>query len=605
VRSVKSPHVGRHVVRSLIVAVAGLFVLASLGGAPASARTSSDLLTAVERLAAAPPVPRGYAFRDFARPSPARADARGCGKRERVLIASATVAPRVGPGCQLIGGAWVVNQGAKTIRGAGRVDVVSLVSDKSVWSQGAFGWSNDQRRGFVRWQQRNQHECALDRRSPVRSQCLYLLQERGTGGRNASVTDVMSQTSWRLTCPEAAGIVRVLSTWGLAIDPAAKSRIHAAGCDRVPVSYTLRNRINPIPPSTAGNPFLSPASAARQWTPSNVLNAPPGPVITPELFGLHVPEPFGPEPEVPFAWLRLWDAKTGWEPLEQNRGIYYWKTLDDSLAFAEARGLRVLYVFGDTPPWAGPDATMPPTSLAEYQRFVEALVTRYGNRIHAYEVWNEPNLHNPMSKQVANLVEMTKVLYSTVKRVNPNALVLSPSTTMRTDTIVYPFFTDYLQPLAAAGWPVDGYTFHTYPRASGGPAQRAGALAQFKQLLALARAPTKPIWDTEINYGLGGLQEQRRVIAGREAEDYITQTFLDSVRFGVARADWYLWFPRDYNLLGIQLNPGTPGTIAAWRRVYDQLVGSQLLACAEQKGEVTCGFLRDGRRFTVTYRLDP
>jgi hypothetical protein len=111
-----------------------------------------------------------------------------------------------------------------------------------------------------------------------------------------------------------------------------------------------------------------------------------------------------------------------------------------------------------------------------------------------------------MSKEVANLVDMTLALGSAVDRWAPASLVLTPSTTMRTDATVYPFYTDYLLPLAARGWPVDGFNVHTYPRAAEGPLVRAAQVSQFKQMLALAKAPALPVWDTEVNYGLAGLQ---------------------------------------------------------------------------------------------------
>ena len=172
---------------------------------------------------------------------------------------------------------------------------------------------------------------------------------------------------------------------------------------------------------------------------------------------------------------------------------------------------------------------------------------------------------------------------------------------MRTDTIVWSFYNEYLTQLGAIGWPVDGYAVHTYPRAAGGPDARAMAIAQFKQMLVLAKAPVKPIWDTEINYGLAGLTEPRRVISGVEAQGYLAQTFIDSVRLGVSHVDWYLWFPQDYDLLGVQLNPSTPGTIAAWQWTHEQLVGASLTACSSSGDAVVCGFVKGASRYVLAY----
>lgn len=583
-----------------LVMLGTLLVAEPSAGAVRAKAQQTTVDGALASVPTAPVVATGYRYKDFAVPAVARVDGRGCGKRERVLLASAKVKPSVGPGCSLRGGVWSTNHGTRTVRGAAGVDVVPLVSEKSVWTQGGFGWTNAERRAYLKWQQSPARECAVGNAGGG-STCAYVLEARGTGGRGPSVTDVMSQTQWNLSCPEVSGIVGTLASWGLAVDPAARARMAAAGCGSRSVSVSSLNAARTLPRTEVGNPFMAPAAAASVWSPASVLSAPAGPVVPASLFGLHVPDPSQAQPTVPFSWLRLWDSKTGWEPLEQNRGTYYWKTLDDAVAYAESRGLRVLYVFGDTPPWAGPSAAFPPTSIAEYERFARAVVARYGNRIAAYEVWNEPNLYAPMSESVADLVDMTKVLSDVVHSAGVSSLVLTPSTTMRTDTIVAPYFAEYLSKLGSIGWPVDGYAFHTYPRAAGGPAQRVWAIAQFKQMLHLAGAPSRPIWDSEINYGLGGLSEARRPIGEPDASGYLSQTFIDSVRLGVSYVDWYLWFPTDYSLLGIQLNPSTVETNAAWTWTYDQLVGSALTACGESGDAVVCGFVRGGEKYVLAY----
>ena len=582
--------------RPFAVLTVAAAVIAALP-APAQAAVST-VGTTLQTMSVAPAMNLGFAFKDFGTPRPKAQDARGCGERERVLIASAITKPRVGPGCRLSGGSWRV--GGSVVRSPGAIEVVPLVSEKGAWAHGAYGWSNAQQRSFVRWYQQPARECAVTPSQSTRG-CGYTLKPRGSVTLTASQTDAMSLTSMRLSCPESAGIVGILASWGLSIDPGVQARVEAADCADSRIQVERKNRINPVTAASTGNDYLAPSTVGRAFGPTEVLDAPPGPVITSEQFGLHVPDVSGPEPSVPYAWLRLWDAKTGWEPLEQNRGIYYWKWVDDSMSFAEARGLKVMYVFGDTPRWAGPSPAYPPTELAEFRRYVNAVVSRYGTRIAAYEVWNEPNVYSPMADQVANLVDMTLVVREAVDRWAPGSKVLTPSTTMRTDTTVYPFFKEYLQPLAAKGWPVDGYTVHTYPTAAQGPAFRAAQVGQFQQMLTLAGAPRLPVWDTEVNYGLGGLRESKRAINEPDASGYLSQTFLDSVRLGVTQTDWYLWFPEDYFLLGIQMTPKSVETNAAWRWTYDQLVGSRLRACSHTTAATICGFERGGSPFAIAW----
>jgi len=590
---------------AVIAGAAATLLLGTVASGPASAdsggtRATGSLSSALDLLPVVPQIDNGYTFAGFATPAVKGKDARGCGKDQRVLIASARTKPRVGSGCSLIGGTWLVDQGKKTVRGARNIDVVPLVSAKTAWNQGAYGWSNAQRRSFLSWYQKAPQECAVGAGGRSGPTCGYVLQSKA--GLNAQITDLTTQPAWRPTCAESVSVVSILSSWGLSVEPSAASKMQAIadGCS-AKVRVKSLNKINPVPPTTAGNPFMSGSAALRPWSTTNVLDAPAGPAVTADLFGLHVPDVTGAAPELAYSWLRLWDSKTGWEPLEQNRGTYYWKWIDDAVAYAEANGKRVIYVFGDTPGWAGPSPAYPPVDVNEYRRYVQAVVSRYGNRIAAYEVWNEPNLYVDESDTLANLVEMTQVVHDTVKGAGLSSLVLTPSTTMRTGTAVYPFFSKYLVKLAEVGWPVDGYTFHTYPRATGGPAERAQAIALFKEMLALAKAPDKPIWDTEINYGLAGLRDDKREITGEEAQGYLAQTFIDSVRYGVEQVDWYLWFSTYFPLLGIQTNPSTTSTNAAWAWTRDVLIGASLHACASEGPAVVCGFSRAGAPFGIAY----
>jgi hypothetical protein len=75
------------------------------------------------------------------------------------------------------------------------------------------------------------------------------------------------------------------------------------------------------------------------------------------------------------------------------------------------------------------------------------------------------------------------------------------------------------------------------------------------------------------------------------------------VRLGVSQVDWYLWFAKDYDLLGMQLHPGTPGTLAAWQWTHEQLVGASMTACAKAGDAVVCGFRKGAEEYVLAYSL--
>ncbi|MEE9416189.1 MAG: cellulase family glycosylhydrolase [Acidimicrobiales bacterium] len=83
---------------------------------------------------------------------------------------------------------------------------------------------------------------------------------------------------------------------------------------------------------------------------------------------------------------------------------WFWAELDADIAAAEEAGLEVLITFGQTPCWAssdplkncaGNDDTYLSYLPSNPQDFADAfamVVQRYGNRVMAWEIWNEPNL---------------------------------------------------------------------------------------------------------------------------------------------------------------------------------------------------------------------
>lgn len=401
--------------------------------------------------------------------------------------------------------------------------------------------------------------------------------------------------------PQVAALVKTLTAWGLSIDPALKPNLVAAAeaCPPRTLAITLKNATRRIQPLSSRNPYAA-SGDSTVTSIDHVVGSAPGPSITSDLFGLHVPHSTGPA-QVPYGYLRLWDSDVGWNAVEPRRGTFHWTVLDRAVRSAEELGAKVSYVFGPTPGWAGDLSTDPPRDLEDFRGFADALVDRYGDRVAAYEVWNEPNLKTSYTGTVSEMVQMTQVLRESVDAAGVDSLVLSPSTTTRTGGSFYNFYLSYIRALGKVGWPIDGYAFHSYPRASGTPADRVHGIALFRAMLDVARAPDLPLFESEINYGLAGLDEPQRPITGTQAQGYLAQTFIEGVRYGITSVQWYLWSSRPYPLLGVQLDPTATHTKLAWDWTVAQLVGSSLRGCLDSAGAAVCGFERDGATFALAY----
>lgn len=244
--------------------------------------------------------------------------------------------------------------------------------------------------------------------------------------------------------------------------------------------------------------------------------APDPNAVKPTLVGLHIEGVEGGAwASAPFGALRLWDNGTGWSQIELSKGEFKWDNLEGALTNAESKGMTdILYLLGTTPKWAAtkvnetdypqPGAASAPANLGDWDAWVTALVDKFGDRINAYQIWNEANLKNFYNGTPKQMAEMTKRAYDIIKAKDPEALVVSASPSTRLASAFDRFFPEYLTELKALNWPIDVVAIHTYPDGAGDPVARGALIEKAQAALTAAGAPDLPLWDTELNYGLAG-----------------------------------------------------------------------------------------------------
>lgn len=147
--------------------------------------------------------------------------------------------------------------------------------------------------------------------------------------------------------------------------------------------------------------------------------------------------------EAGFTWIKQmfqWNYMEG-----QGKGKLEWNEPDRIVKAATQAGLKVLARVDIAPVWARDKSTDlkvsgPPKSNEDFGEFIFALVDRYKpgspyGEIHAFQIWNEPNLAYEWGGQPPDPVAYTrllKVAYEAAKRANPDAVViaagLSPTT---------------------------------------------------------------------------------------------------------------------------------------------------------------------------------
>lgn len=119
-----------------------------------------------------------------------------------------------------------------------------------------------------------------------------------------------------------------------------------------------------------------------------------------------------------FDWVR---QTFPWSRIEPEPGRYDWATWDRIVAAADARGLAMMAVLDTAPAWAG---TPPPA--ADFARFAGAFAARYGDRIDAYQVWNNPNLADGWGAQPnpSTYARLLQAAAEAIRAADANATIL-------------------------------------------------------------------------------------------------------------------------------------------------------------------------------------
>jgi hypothetical protein len=95
---------------------------------------------------------------------------------------------------------------------------------------------------------------------------------------------------------------------------------------------------------------------------------------------------------------------------------------DRIVAELESAGLTFLPIVDCPPKWARPVWD----HLPEYARFVEAVMTRYGDKFPDIEIWNEVNIWRPCTPE--RYFDILRTAYTAAKKVKPNVRVLFSGT---------------------------------------------------------------------------------------------------------------------------------------------------------------------------------
>jgi hypothetical protein len=203
-------------------------------------------------------------------------------------------------------------------------------------------------------------------------------------------------------------------------------------------------------------------------------------------------------------WIRV---DFNWSAIELRRGSFDWGHLDAVVNGARCHGLRVLALPAYTPTWARPRGTTdkyPPTDPARFADFVVAASTHFGDRVAAWELWNEPDLAQFWSPRpdAAAYGQLLRAAAVALRAARPAATILTGGLAPMNGRALT-FLGDLLD--GGGFGPVDGVAMHpyTYPSPPSDPDSAFNAMTTVHDLLVQRGLSALKVWATEIGAPTG------------------------------------------------------------------------------------------------------
>jgi hypothetical protein len=206
-----------------------------------------------------------------------------------------------------------------------------------------------------------------------------------------------------------------------ASQPSAISTPGAATPTDEPTALIEQPTLTPVPPTPTTPPSTTPRMTSPDFGIQSFL------WWRPEVASRDL----GLIRDMGFRWTK---QVFSWADIEGAiKGHYNWTQSDEVVRLAEEAGIKLLARLDRAPGWTGAGAPNgPPERYEDYGDFCYEVAARYKGRIHAYQIWNEPNLAREWGGRPPNPEEYTRLLsiaYRRIKEADPEALVISAGLT--------------------------------------------------------------------------------------------------------------------------------------------------------------------------------
>ena len=191
----------------------------------------------------------------------------------------------------------------------------------------------------------------------------------------------------------------------------------------------------------------------------------------------------------------------GWDGIETAKGKYNWGFWDDYVRTAvDDYGVTLIPYICYTPTWNSTGDTSnywnhTPVDYDSFGTFVEALVSRYKNRIKTWELWNEPDIREYWSGNSSDLAKLTKIGAQAVRKADPTAKVVLAGLAGHTDFTLRLFRDEGISPY------VDVVNCHSYYETwNGDPIETVVPYVQTLSDIIRRYGNNQSLWMAEVGY---------------------------------------------------------------------------------------------------------
>ena len=239
-------------------------------------------------------------------------------------------------------------------------------------------------------------------------------------------------------------------------------------------------------------------------------------------------------------------------------------------------------------------------TVAGWTAYVRAVAERnrsvWGGAV-SLQVWNEANAVPYWSGTAAQMAQLTALTRAALQSVGSSTRLVAPAMVARLSSQrawIEAFYRQKVGGKRVAAY-VDAVSFQLYPDAAGTPEASMALLAQVRKILDRNKV-SKPLYNTEVNYGLVGgplAGAAAAVISPERQTAYVARTYVLNAGNRVGRVYWYRWDSR--GLVNTVMVQDDDTTLTAAGRAFavtrSWMLGTRPAGCTQaRKGTTTCTF---------------